>query len=60
MYFRANERSKGNGLGLYIAGKAAEKLNGHIHFNSQYGSGSSFIVELPNGENKKAMQNIAS
>jgi len=54
MYFRANEHSKGNGLGLYIAHKAVEKLSGRIYFNSQYGSGSSFIVELPNGENKKS------
>ena len=27
MYFRGNERSKGNGLGLYIVKKAVEKLN---------------------------------
>jgi len=49
MYFRANEHSKGNGLGLYIARKAAEKLGGRIYFNSKYGSGSSFTIELPNG-----------
>jgi signal transduction histidine kinase len=48
MYFRANEHSKGNGLGLYIARKAAEKLSGHIFFTSTYGTGSLFTVELPN------------
>ncbi len=52
MYFRANEHSKGNGLGLYIARKAAEKLGGHIFFKSNYGSGSSFTVELPNWNKK--------
>jgi signal transduction histidine kinase len=48
MYFRANEHSKGNGLGLYIAKKATEKLSGHISFKSKYGAGSLFTVELPN------------
>lgn len=48
MYFRANERSKGNGLGLYIARKAVEKLNGKITFTSQYAHGSTFTVMLPN------------
>jgi signal transduction histidine kinase len=48
MYFRANEHSKGNGLGLYIARKAAEKLNGHIHFTSKQFAGSLFTVSLPN------------
>jgi len=48
MYFRANENSKGNGLGLYIAKKAAEKLNGHINFSSNYAKGTLFSVILPN------------
>jgi len=47
MYFRANERSKGNGLGLYIVRKAVEKLGGKISFQSQYGSGSVFTIILP-------------
>lgn len=48
MYFRANENSKGNGLGLYIAKKAIEKLNGHILVTSTHAQGSVFTVELPN------------
>lgn len=48
MYFRANENSKGNGLGLYITQKAVEKLNGHIHFKSEYAKGSTFTVDLSN------------
>lgn len=47
MYFRANQNSKGNGLGLYIARKAVEKLRGSIDFKSQHGLGSTFIVVLP-------------
>jgi signal transduction histidine kinase len=48
MYFRANERSKGNGLGLYISKKAVERLNGWIGFSSEYNKGSVFIVRIPN------------
>jgi signal transduction histidine kinase/uncharacterized protein HemY len=48
MYFRGNERSKGNGLGLYIVKKAVEKLEGSITVSSIYGSGSTFTVMLPN------------
>lgn len=48
MYFRANEHSKGNGLGLYIAKKAVEKLNGTIRFKTRWGVGTVFTVELPN------------
>ena len=47
MYFRANEKSKGNGLGLYVVKKSVEKLGGTISFVSQVGVGSTFIVLLP-------------
>jgi signal transduction histidine kinase len=46
-YFIGTDRSKGNGLGLFLARKAAEKLNGSIHVKSQFGIGSTFIVTLP-------------
>lgn len=48
MYFRASERSKGNGLGLYIVKKAVEKLDGSITLVSTPGQGSTFTVVLPN------------
>lgn len=51
MYFRGNERSKGNGLGLYIVKKAVEKLSGEITFRSDYGKGSTFRVSLPISQN---------
>ena len=51
MYFRGNERSKGNGLGLYIVKKAVEKLSGQITFSSNYGKGSSFLISFPTNHN---------
>ncbi len=48
MYFRANERSKGNGLGLYISKKAVERLNGWIGFSSEHNKGSVFVIRIPN------------
>jgi signal transduction histidine kinase len=47
MYFRANERSKGNGLGLYIVKKAVEKLDGSITLSSIPLIGSTFTIMLP-------------
>jgi signal transduction histidine kinase len=47
MYFRGNERSKGNGLGLYIVKKAVEKLGGSIEFRSSVDKGTVFKITLP-------------
>lgn len=47
MYFRGNERSKGNGLGLYIVRKAVEKLNGSIAWSGKQYAGTTFSVRLP-------------
>ncbi len=47
MYFRASANSKGNGLGLYIARKAINKLRGQIEFTSTIDRGSIFIIKLP-------------
>jgi signal transduction histidine kinase len=46
MYFRANERSKGNGLGLYIVKKAVEKLGGTITVVSELHKGSTFSIRF--------------
>jgi signal transduction histidine kinase len=47
MYFRASEKSKGNGLGLYLVKKAIEKLKGKVDFTSKPGYGISFHIFLP-------------
>jgi len=37
----------GTGLGLVIVQQAVERLNGHIHFESTEGEGTTFTVILP-------------
>ncbi|WHZ06405.1 MAG: hypothetical protein OJF59_000158 [Cytophagales bacterium] len=49
MYFRANEKSKGNGLGLYIVKKMADKLGGRVELKSDLGQGTLVKVFLPDG-----------
>jgi signal transduction histidine kinase len=48
MFFRGSERSTGNGLGLYIAKKALEKISGKISFaaNREH-LGTTFKIEIP-------------
>ncbi len=47
MFFRANDRTEGSGLGLYIVQESVEKLNGKIEVNSKLGDGSQFVFTLP-------------
>lgn len=47
MYVRANENSQGNGLGLYVVKKAAEKLQGKVFCESLPGEGSIFTIQIP-------------
>ncbi|MCZ6692610.1 MAG: PAS domain S-box protein [Bacteroidetes bacterium] len=48
MFFRANEFSKGIGLGLYLVKNSVEKLNGSIRVRSKEGKGTNFSLYLPN------------
>jgi signal transduction histidine kinase len=47
MFFRANEKSKGTGLGLYIVQETLTKLSGTVQLDSQPGKGSIFTIKLP-------------
>lgn len=47
IFFRANEDSKGSGLGLYIVKKMVENLQGSINLESQFPGGTVFTIDLP-------------
>jgi signal transduction histidine kinase len=46
MFYRANEKADGSGLGLYILKKAVERLQGEVTLKSDLGRGSLFTVLL--------------
>ncbi|HTJ48567.1 MAG TPA: HAMP domain-containing sensor histidine kinase [Cyclobacteriaceae bacterium] len=48
MFFRGTQKSKGSGLGLYIAKEAATKIKSYITVKSVYGEGSVFTIDLKN------------
>jgi len=47
MFYRANNKVQGSGLGLYILRRAVERLQGSIHVDSKLNIGSVFTVKLP-------------
>ena len=47
MFFRANDKVQGSGLGLYILKNAVEKLDGDVQFKSKLNEGSQFKVSIP-------------
>ncbi len=48
MFHKASQLSEGSGLGLFVVKEAVAKLKGSIQVISKLGSGSTFIVNLPN------------
>jgi PAS domain S-box-containing protein len=48
MFFRATERSEGSGLGMYIVKQAVDKLGGKINIDSEYGTGTTIRLVIPN------------
>jgi len=46
MFYRGSERSIGNGLGLYVARKAIDRLKGVISFHAE-ASATRFTIKLP-------------
>ena len=55
MFHRASEKSNGSGMGLYVARKAVEKLDGEITVTSVVGEGSVFSIMLPLKSQDKEM-----
>lgn len=48
MFYRANDDTKGSGLGLYIVRETVEKLNGDVRLKSKPGAGSTFSIKILN------------
>ena len=46
MFYRGNEQSLGSGLGLYIAREATLKIRGNLSVRSEFGKGSTFVVQV--------------
>ena len=46
MFYRGHEQSTGSGLGLYIAREATLKIQGNLSVRSEYGKGSTFVVQV--------------
>ncbi len=47
MFYRANKKSEGSGVGLYIVKQSIDKLQGTITCTSTLGEGARFVVLLP-------------
>lgn len=46
MYYRASEKSKGSGLGLFIVKESVSKLKGSMHVESKPGTGTTFTLSF--------------
>lgn len=51
MFFRANNKSQGSGLGLYTVKHCVKKLEGQIELESVAGKGTTFTLSIPNSIN---------
>ncbi len=47
MFYRASDKSKGSGLGLYIVKETIQKMNGAITLVSEFAKGSEFRISVP-------------
>jgi signal transduction histidine kinase len=47
MFYRASDKSKGSGLGLYIVKQSLGQLGGSVTLKSQLGEGTTFTVLIP-------------
>jgi signal transduction histidine kinase len=60
MFYRANTKSKGSGLGLFIFMETLNRLKGKVSVESKLGVGTTFYMRIPNfvhqQNNEKLMQ----
>lgn len=47
MFFKGHEKSKGNGLGLYIVQKSVQAVKGEIILESEWNRFTKFVVRIP-------------
>lgn len=47
MFYKANDREEGSGLGLYIVKQTVDRLKGMIDIESEYGEGTRVTLSLP-------------
>ncbi|MBL7857921.1 MAG: PAS domain S-box protein [Cyclobacteriaceae bacterium] len=52
LFFRATDHAQGTGLGLFIVKDTIEKLEGTIDVQSTPGSGTTFLIRIPNQLNQ--------
>lgn len=62
MFYRANTKSKGSGLGLYIVKNSIDKLHGEYKLESKEGKGTRFTFSIPfstlsNGSSQESKAN---
>jgi ligand-binding sensor domain-containing protein/signal transduction histidine kinase len=60
MFYRGSQRSKGNGLGLYLVKKAVQKLNGRINLESEEGEFTNVSISLPKVIVSKELSNLVN
>lgn len=58
MFYRANEHSKGNGMGLHIVQKLVEKLQGAVHIESEKNSYTKIALIIPSYEEIRKQNQI--
>jgi PAS domain S-box-containing protein len=55
MFYRANDKVEGSGIGLYIVQQSVLKLGGQVHVESKLNSGTRFTLTIPNNLPKKKL-----
>jgi signal transduction histidine kinase/CheY-like chemotaxis protein len=58
---KLNKKSKiGSGLGLPISNELSKLMNGKLYFDSEYGEGSTFYIQLPIGKKQRNMKSTSN